>query len=360
MKLRIVSLLAILMMLCVVPLALSAQESTPAPEASAEVTPDLMSEASPEPTAEATVEATTEASAEASAEATPEVTVEPTEQVFICNQSVDRSSPNAAAETYVLRGRTYEGQRNFGQARAEYDCAVEVAPEYFSGYFYRGLFFSNRGEFDLALADMDRAVALRPELPDGYLGRATVLLEIKQYDQALADASRALERADNGLDPISTRMNGHLLRGLIYIEQGSYTPAIHEFNLTIAIAADVGAEPPVLAYLNRGIAQANRGNRELALQDVNTGLVLSPQAAVGYYARGRVYAVLGELAAAITDFQTALNLDPNHIETYYELGKLYDSLGDVELAVAHYTRYVELAGGAAEADVVARLAALSG
>lgn len=78
-----------------------------------------------------------------------------------------------------------------------------------------------------------------------------------------------------------------------------------------AIIADRGTPPALgaLALLNRGIAEARRGDRAAALRDLEEALRLRPTAEA-YMARATVLADGGDFAAARDDYDEAIRLSP--------------------------------------------------
>ena len=55
----------------------------------------------------------------------------------------------------------------------------------------------------------------------------------------------------------------------------------------------------VIAYNNRGIAYADKGEHYLAIDDFNMAIKLKPDYAIAYNNRGTVYRIIGEYGRAI-------------------------------------------------------------
>jgi tetratricopeptide (TPR) repeat protein len=68
----------------------------------------------------------------------------------------------------------------------------------------------------------------------------------------------------------------------------------------------------VQAYVNRAITRRDRSERDLALQDLDAALTLSPRHLQAYDHRVAVHLTLGAYEQALKDIQQILALDPGH------------------------------------------------
>ncbi len=102
------------------------------------------------------------------------------------------------------------------------------------------------------------------------------------------------------------------------------------------------APPPVRAQLHAEIAAGyyERGQMEIALQELDMAVKLDPRNAKIYNVYGLIYAMLGEEAKAQANFQSAIELAPNDSEIRQNWGwylcshgKPRESLAEFELAV---------------------------
>jgi tetratricopeptide (TPR) repeat protein len=98
--------------------------------------------------------------------------------------------------TYVDRGLTYKGLRDYDKALADLGEAVRLDPQWASAYFHRANLFKARRDYDQALADYSAALRLDPKDTDAYFNRAATYRARKQYAQAAADWSEVVR-----LDP---------------------------------------------------------------------------------------------------------------------------------------------------------------
>ena len=61
-----------------------------------------------------------------------------------------------------------------------------------------------------------------------------------------------------------------------------------------------------IAYNNRGLAYANKGEFNAAIQDYDKAIELNPQSADAYINRGNAYDEKGEFDTAIQDYNKAI------------------------------------------------------
>lgn len=98
------------------------------------------------------------------------------------------------------------------------------------------------------------------------------------------------------------------------------------------------APAPVRAQLHADIAAGyyERGQMEIALQELDAAVKLDPKNARVYNVYGLVYATLGETAKAAANFQSALELAPNDSEIRQNWGWYLCSHGKARESIAQF------------------------
>ena len=86
----------------------------------------------------------------------------------------------------------------------------------------------------------------------------------------------------------------------------------------------------------------DKGECNLAVQDVEKILTLSPKTAEAYFHRGFAHYATGELDLAIRDFDKALDLDPDSVEAYSYRGLAHKGKDDLELAMQDFDKALAL------------------
>jgi tetratricopeptide (TPR) repeat protein len=88
---------------------------------------------------------------------------------------------------------------------------------------------------------------------------------------------------------------------------------------------------------NRGAAHLNRGDYDLALEDLNEAVLLDPEDALATYNRGATYFYKNDFEHALTDLKRSAKLDPDHTKTFYYMGRSLHELGRNDEAVTQLT-----------------------
>ena len=107
-------------------------------------------------------------------------------------QIIDRF-PAAAA--WSNRGNSRVGQYKLKAAIADYNKAIELAPDVPDPYLNRGAALEVLGQWDAAIADYNHVLALDPQDPAAFNNRGNAEAGLGQWDAAIADYRRATELA---------------------------------------------------------------------------------------------------------------------------------------------------------------------
>ena len=103
------------------------------------------------------------------------------------------------------------------------------------------------------------------------------------------------------------------------------------------------------AYINRGNAKSDLGDRQAAIADYDKALEINPNYANAYNNRGDAKAGLRDFQAAIADYDKALEINPNYANTYNNRGIAKDKLGNFQAAIADYDKALKINPNLAEA-----------
>jgi tetratricopeptide (TPR) repeat protein len=106
-------------------------------------------------------------------------------------------------------------------------------------------------------------------------------------------------------------------RGIAYAARGDHKHAIEDFSEAIRLAPD---DPH--PYYNRGNAYYDLKNYKQALADYTAAIERGPEMALAYYNRGLTHQRLGHRNESIEDFQKALSIDPGSQAARDRLNKL--------------------------------------
>jgi lipoprotein NlpI len=120
-------------------------------------------------------------------------------QIAACT-SVIRSRQIAKTDlavAYYNRGRAYAEKYWPVRARADFDRALELRPNYPEALVGHGEILTQRNKWREAIWDYDRAIRLKPDYADAYVDRGIALDTLHRFDRAIADFDRALALRPN-------------------------------------------------------------------------------------------------------------------------------------------------------------------
>ncbi len=119
---------------------------------------------------------------------------------------------------------------------------------------------------------------------------------------------------------------------------GVWRDSMTLWNDQIRRRQDIG-----VAYLNRGLAEYEKGDRPAAIADFNTALQLNPKSDKALNNRAAAYIALGDSAAALRDFDEAIRLNPDS-SYLVNRGILKRNTGDLAGAVQDFDAVLERDG----------------
>ncbi len=111
---------------------------------------------------------------------------------------------------------------------------------------------------------------------------------------------------------------GHLLRAVIYREQGKRAAAIDEYKTVVQLRPDI-----VAARVQLGAYLLEAGNAEEALPLLEGALKYHATQLQAHLNLGDAYRILGRSADAKREFDWVIAKDPNLPQVHYSLGLLY-------------------------------------
>ena len=124
---------------------------------------------------------------------------------------------------------------------------------------------------------------------------------------------------------------------------GIILPIVLFFLFSYASAQQKQDEPKdAKFYIDRGIAYAEKGQFDQAVDDFTKALEIDPKSADTYYYRGIAYVNKGQFHWAIDDFTKALEIDPKSADAYYYRGIAHANKSQHDQAISDYTKALEI------------------
>ena len=241
-----------------------------------------------------------------------------------------RLSTAVRANTYRERGRQHRLARNYEQALADFNRAIDLKPQYADALAGRGETYRFMDRYEEALADFNRAIDLDPEDPWVIVSRGETYRSMDRYEEALADFNRAIDLDPEWAWAIASR-------GQTYRSMGQYEEALADFNRAIDLDPEWA-----WAIAERGETYRLMGRYEEALADFNRAIDLDPEYAWAIASRGQTYRSMDRHQEALADFNRAIDLDPEWAWAIAERGETYWFMDRYEKALADFNRAIDL------------------
>lgn len=151
-------------------------------------------------------------------------------------------------------------------------------------------------DYAASIADLNNALALEPGYVNAYLDRAASKAGQLDYPGAIADAVEALQRAANP----AQKLAAWEARSRYMAASGDYAGAAADLRQALPLNPR-----PAAGWYELASLEARRGNRQLAVQDLDQALAIQPTYGAALRLRGELRRGLGDNAGSAADFAFA-------------------------------------------------------
>jgi len=218
---------------------------------------------------------------------------------------------------YYIRGIVFLDQGKNAQAAAHFTRAlgcislkkgagdsalVQFSKETEWLFLFRGRSYANLGEDQKALADFQRALQAAPDLAMAYFNLGVIYFSHQLYTEAFANFSQAVQ-----YDPENWRACNYL--GLLYNIRGEFGTAVAVFSQALEL------KPDDVIYCNRGVAYANLGQYPEAVSDFSQALKINAKSYDAHFLLGETFALSKQPQKALAAYRSFLRLLPTGLES---------------------------------------------
>lgn len=159
------------------------------------------------------------------------------------------SDSELAANGFFSIGCLFSEGGKAVKARAAYDTAIRLQPDYAEVYNNRGNIKNGLGSYDTALDDYEEAIRLNPNFAEAYSNRGTAKFRLGRHAAALADLNDAILLKPDFMNAYANR--GIIKIGLINIEE-----AESDFQKALELAEQRG-DNNLKAFVEAQLQQLN-------------------------------------------------------------------------------------------------------
>jgi predicted O-linked N-acetylglucosamine transferase (SPINDLY family) len=278
-------------------------------------------------------------------------------------RTLDLAPDHVAARNSL--GVAFAQMNNWEQAARCFRQAVESQRDYAEGHNNLGIAVSNQGKLAEAERCYHEALRIKPDYAEALSNLGLVLGSMGKLPEAIAAQQRALQlrpdfaAAHDNLRRALTaqdQLNQELARfqagnwyymsdtavaynelGIAFKAHGRFTEAITSFQEAIRLRPGFQE-----AWNNLGITLKERGNVEEAEASLRQALALRPGDLNALNNLGTVLESVKKLDEAIGFYQEALRAKPDFAEAHNNLGVVLAKQGKYAQASTHYQRALEL------------------
>ena len=252
--------------------------------------------------------------------------------------------PNDIAGLVNL-AETYQADGQADMAMVLFERVLAIDPSQAAAQAGLGETALSKGEFALAISSLEAALKLQPEATTLHYPLAMAYRKMGDVTSALTHLQKKGSGRTTVPDPLMDKVTA-LKRGqrALWVQgnkalaEGRYADAIKAYEQMVATADE--ADP--IPRIHLGIAMAQEGDLEGAVEQYQQVLRLTPRSAVAHYNLGVLSLELKSEGEARDHFNAALALDPGFKLAHFQLANLLMRDGHFTEAVSHYQRAVEL------------------
>ncbi|TRU22888.1 MAG: tetratricopeptide repeat protein [Microcystis aeruginosa Ma_SC_T_19800800_S464] len=238
--------------------------------------------------------------------------------------------PVRAYELWNEKGLIHAMGKEYEQAIASWDRALEFKPDDHEAWYNRGFALADLGRLEEAIASWDRALEFKPDDPEAWNNRGNALANLGRLAEAIASFDRALEIKPDDHDAWN-------YRGFALADLGRFEQAIASYDRALEIKPDKHE-----AWNNRGNALYNLGRLEEAIASWDRALEFKPDDPEAWNNRGNALANLGRFEQAIASYDRALEFKPDYPDTWDNRGYVLTCMGRYKDALESCDRAIKI------------------
>jgi tetratricopeptide (TPR) repeat protein len=195
---------------------------------------------------------------------------------------------------------SYTEKGDFAQAETYWTQMIEQFPTNPAAWSNRGNARVSQNKLEAALADYNKAMELAPNATDPYLNRGTALEGLGRWNEAIADYSRVLELDPN--DAMAYNNRGNAVAGM-----GDWEKAIADYKKATQIAPNFA-----FARANYALALYQTGQKDAAIREMRNIIRKYPQFADVRAALTAALWEQGKKGEAESNWVAAVGLDKRY------------------------------------------------
>lgn len=232
------------------------------------------------------------------------------------------------AVDWFEKGYSMVAARQYQDAIAALDKAIELNPKYARAYSLRGSSYTRTDKPQKGIDDCTTVLELMPDNAEAYINRGLAYYKSHYYDKGIRDINRSIEINPN----IDKAYN---IRGLCYLAGRAYPQAVEDFSTAIKINPRWG-----YPYSNRCRAYQMSGKTDIDIRDCEKAIEINPYIQEFYVNRGGAFLNLKRYDEALNDLNKAVDMDLKYMRSYFLRGLVFFNKDKYQKAVDDLTVYI--------------------
>lgn len=242
-----------------------------------------------------------------------------------------QADPNLQQAHYVL-GRVLIQQNKGEDAYEAFRKAAELDPQFSPAFTGMGQIDLKQGRLDQAASNLRAAINLNPGNSTAHYAMGELLLEQGAVAEAIKELNISLYQHRNSA-PV------HMALGKAYEAQGNYEAALKQFERAAFIKPELkeASKRQADLHVKLGKQQMEKGGTIAALKEFKQSVLIDPMNPEPYLAMSELRQRRGDLELAIAELRSGLELIPDDAnlhrriaENSLKLGRLDDAIYEFE------------------------------
>ena len=204
----------------------------------------------------------------------------------------------------------YDNKKDYSNAIALYQKAINYDPRFYSAYNNLGIIYEDiLLDYDKARECFETAVQINPAYDYSYCNLGILYKEAyKDYEKAMEYYNKVLR-----LNPKFPNIYNYIAG--VYLATGKHADAMEAVQKELSVN-----KPTPFTYRTLGEVYLEMGEYNKAMEAVEKALSLKKDYAAGHLVRGLIYEKMGDKFKAIQDIRKARELDPydQRIKEHYD------------------------------------------
>lgn len=195
-----------------------------------------------------------------------------------------------SAVFYFNLGYLYQEMKEYKEAIAAYELALDLNPDYTSALYNLGNVYEQLGQVKQALFLYEKVMGLNPRHAEAYLNSGVISTRLRDYPQAIEYYEKALK--------VNPKLSS--------------------------------------AYFNLGYVYEIKDEPQKAIDNYQKAVQMDPKHTEAYYNMGNVHARGRQNDRAMASYLKALEINPNHVDAWVNLSILSFREKDYEAAIKYF------------------------